>query len=161
MELACKRLPAVSLLIIGDDDISREILAAIIPKKFPRIVVNSAANGKAGLYLMEACPPDIVITDITMPRMGGVRMADQIHPVKPDTKHIVITADTEMPGLEGSGAPGVTISHYLFKPIRYQDLFTAVEQSIAQVAEERLDGVGLSGGLADEHVEDKAEQAEQ
>jgi YesN/AraC family two-component response regulator len=161
MELACNHTPAISLLIIGDDDISRDILAAIIPKKFPRVVVNSAPNGEAGLDLMEACPPDIVITDITMPRRGGVRMADQIPSVKPDTKHIVITADTERSVSEGPGASGVTISRYLFKPVRYQDLFAAVEQCIALVAEERGDSADMSGVLADEHAEDKAEQAEQ
>lgn len=161
MELACNHIPAISLLIIGDDDISRDILAAIIPKKFPRVVVNSAANGEAGLDLMGACPPDIVITDVTMPKVGDVRMADQIPSVKPDTKHIVITADTERSVSEGTGVSGVTISHYLFKPVRYQDLFAAVDQCIALITEERLDAAGTSGVLADEHVEDKAEQTEQ
>ncbi|KAB0669486.1 response regulator [Oryzomonas sagensis] len=161
MESACNHTPAISVLIIGDDDISRGILAAIIPKKFPCIAVNSAANSEAGLNLMGTCPPDIVITDITMPRMGGVWVADQIPSVKPDTKHIVITADTERSVSEDSGVSGVTISHYLFKPVRYQDLFAAVGHCIALVAEERLDAAGMSGVLADEHVEDEAEQTEQ
>ncbi|QEM68087.1 response regulator [Geobacter sp. FeAm09] len=161
MAVVCNHTPALSLLIIGDDDMSRDILAAIIPKKFPRVAVNAAASGDAVPGGMGTCPPDIVITDITVPRMGGVRTAELLPAVGPDTKHIVITADTERPVAEGPDASGMTVTRYLFKPVRYQDLFAAVEHCIALVAEERGDAAGMSGVRADEHVEDEAEQTEQ
>jgi YesN/AraC family two-component response regulator len=134
MELTRKHAPAISILVVEEDDLSREILATIIPKRFPHAVVYSAANFKAGLDLMEAHQPDIVITDIIVPGMDCVRMADHIPSVKPDTKLIVITADSERPVRNDAALSSITVDHYLFKPVHCPDLFAAIEQCIAEVA---------------------------
>jgi len=133
MELPSKHTAPITVLVVEDDELSRDILARIIPKKFPLTAVYTAANGKAGLDLMMVHPPDIVITDIVMPEMDGARMADHIPSVKPDAKLIVITADSEKQVQKNFTPPGVTVNHYLFKPVHYLDLFAAIEQCIAEV----------------------------
>lgn len=134
MEMINKPAPPISILVVENDDLSREILATIIPKRFPHAVVYSAADGKAGLDLMKTHSPDIVITDIFMPEMDGVRMVDRIPSVKPDTKLIVITADTERPVRKDATLSSITVDHYLFKPVCCPDLFAAIERCIAEVA---------------------------
>ena len=157
MEMLKRPAATISILVVEDDDLSREILSNIIPKKFPHTAVYTAVNGKAGLDLMRSHSPDIVITDIAMPEMDGARMADYIPSVKPDTKLIVITAASEKFVRKNFTPPGVTINHYLFKPVYYLDLFAAIEQCVAEVAGGRFESVVL----ADEHAEKKAEQAEE
>jgi YesN/AraC family two-component response regulator len=134
MEIIHKLVPPISILVVEEDDLSREILATIIPKRFHHAVVYSAANGKACLELMKTHSPDIVITDIIVPGMDGVLETNRIPNVKPGTKLIVITTDSEMQVRKDPTLSSITVDHYLFKPVRCPDLFAAIEQCIAQVS---------------------------
>jgi YesN/AraC family two-component response regulator len=134
MEMTRKIAPPISILIVEEDDMSREILATIIPKRFPHAVVSSAATCKAGLDLMKKHPPDIVITDIVVSEMDGACMAGRIPSVRPDTKLIVITADSERQVRKDATLSSITVDHYLFKPVSCPDLFAAIEQCISKVA---------------------------
>jgi len=134
MEITHKLTPTISILVVEQDDLSRTILATIIPKRFPHAIVYSAANCKAGLKLMKTHPPDIIISDNVISEMDDVRRADCIPSVKPETKLIVITADSERQIRMADTLSSITVDHYLFKPVNCPDLFVAIEQCIAKVA---------------------------
>ncbi|HEY5512809.1 MAG TPA: response regulator [Geomonas sp.] len=123
-----KNRASLSILVVEDDKDAREILVAIIPRKFPDMTIYSAVNGKAGLDLFKNQAPDIVITDINMPEMGGIEMADEIRAINPHTRLIVLTADTGKATLQDAVRKGVETNHYITKPIDYRDLFAAIEQ---------------------------------
>jgi YesN/AraC family two-component response regulator len=125
--------PAISLLVVEDDAESREILDAVILHKFPGVVLHSAKNGRSGLELFTEHTPDIVITDINMPEMGGVQMAGKIRAIRPETKLIVISADPGKATLEESVGKGFEVDHCIMKPVDYQKLFSAIEQCIAEI----------------------------
>jgi len=42
-------------------------------------VVHAAADGEAGLALIRAIHPDLVLTDVAMPRRDGLALCDAIH----------------------------------------------------------------------------------
>src|ERR1035437_4807118 len=84
--------PGISILCVEDDPINRNLLSLLIAQKYPEIDIHSAEDGRAGLELYEAKKPDIVITDIRMPLMDGIRMAGKIKAVNPETVIIVISA---------------------------------------------------------------------
>ena len=148
MEMTHKLPPPISILVVEEDDLSREILATIIPKRFPHTIVYSASNCKAGLDLMKTCPPDIVITDIVMSEMDGTRKEVRNPSVQSDTKLIVITADSERQVRKDTTLSSITVDHYLFKPVCCPDLFAAIEQCIAKVA----GGTAESDVPADKHA---------
>lgn len=124
----------ISLLVVEDDDESREILVAILSRKFSHATVYSAHNGKCGMDLFEIHMPDIVITDINMPEMSGVQMAGKIRAIRPGTKLIVLTADTGKATLEDSVGSGLEVDHYILKPVDFGELLTAIEQCIAETS---------------------------
>lgn len=157
MEMIHKLAPPISILVVEENDLSREILATIIPKRFPQAIVYSAANCKASLDFMKTRPPNIIITDSVMSEVDGVRKGDRIPSVKPDTKLIVITADSERQVWKDAALSSIAVDHYLFKPISCPDLFAAIEQCIAKVSGETAE----SAVPADEHAEEKAEQTEE
>jgi len=126
--------PYISLLIVEDDDESREILVAILSRKFPDVTVYSAHNGRSGVDLFKTHMPDIVITDINMPEMSGVQMAGKIRAARPDTKLIVLTADTGKATLEDSVGKGFEVDHYILKPVDFGELLAAIEQCIAETS---------------------------
>ncbi|HBG08307.1 MAG: hypothetical protein A2075_01545 [Geobacteraceae bacterium GWC2_58_44] len=134
METRSEPAPSISLMIVEDDENSREILVAILPRKFPDVTVYSAENGRTGLELFKTHTPDIVITDINMPELGGVQMAEKIRAIKPDIKLIVITADTGKVTLEHAVGKGFQVNHVILKPIDIAGLFAVIEECISATA---------------------------
>lgn len=66
-----------SILIVEDEEFTRELLVSILTKQFPDVALYSAINGRTGLELCKTHSPDIVITDMNMPEMGGVTIGWQ------------------------------------------------------------------------------------
>jgi two-component system response regulator YesN len=120
-----------SILIVEDDKSATEVLRLMIPLKFPDSKIYVAENGKAGVELSEKYAPDIVITDINMPGMDGLQMAEQIKTRRMITKFIVITGYSDKIHLDKFSRIG--ISEYILKPIDLQRLFTAIEKCIADI----------------------------
>lgn len=127
MESRSDLIPTITILLVEDESDTREILTTILTMKFPEAALYTAGNGRTGLELFKDHKPDIVITDINMPEMGGVQMADKIREIKPDVKIIVLTADTGKATLEHAVGKGFEIDHYILKPVSFPLLFAAIE----------------------------------
>ncbi|WP_461115163.1 hybrid sensor histidine kinase/response regulator transcription factor [Spirosoma jeollabukense] len=115
--LAEKLIPRV--LIVEDNDELREFLTGELS---PSYHVVKAADGQAGWECTLAELPDIVITDVMMPRMNGYELTRRIKS-HPDTDHIAVvmlTAKAALPSrIEGlrQGA-----DDYLSKPFSIDEL---------------------------------------
>lgn len=121
------------ILIVEDDPDTLEILNVVLTRRFSGIPVFMAANGRRGVELFDAEPADVVITDVNMPEMNGVEMVREMRARRPETRFVFITADAGRATLEHSVGDGFQLVHYLAKPISYQELFSAVEQSLASL----------------------------
>jgi CheY-like chemotaxis protein len=119
----------MEILVVEDDDDCREILAGVLRRKFGKVAVSTAVNGKDGIDKFAEKRPEVVVTDMNMPEMGGVQMVDQIRRISPQTQIVVLTADT---GRSLDDAPAC--DHYVLKPVNYRDLFTAIEQCLAKAS---------------------------
>lgn len=58
-------------------------------------VVGEAADGEQALALIRSRRPDIVITDLVMPRLNGVELTRRIRQELPQTKIILMSSYTE------------------------------------------------------------------
>jgi YesN/AraC family two-component response regulator len=123
--------PAISLLIVEDEQSARAIIIRMIAMRFPDAVIYSAENGVMGEVLFKKHTPEIVITDINLPLKNGIEMIRAIRSRKPDTKCIVLTAHKD----KIDTAPCMEIgSHiYLVKPIQLDLLFAAIEKCIEEI----------------------------
>ncbi len=126
---------AISLLVVEDDNTTREILGVIISHKFPDIPLYFAENGRRGVELFKAHTPEIVITDIQMPEMDGIEMAEEIKSIKSEIKLIVLTAYGTASYHEKFNCIG--FNDFLTKPIEFIRLFAAIERCIAEITMER------------------------
>ncbi len=127
------KLTSISILLVEDDRDALNVLTVILTKKFPDVVLYTSNNGRTGLELFKTHTPDIVITDINMPEMSGVQMADKIRAIKPDTKFIVLSGDTERLILQDSVEKGFEPAHNIVKPVNFGVLFAAIEQCIGEI----------------------------
>lgn len=135
MESGSNMMPSISILLVEDTNATLELLSIIIPKKYPGVALHTAGNGRTGLEIFKTYTPDIVITDINMPEMGGVQMAVKIRAIKPDTKFIVITGNSGKLALQDSDGKEFEFDHYIVKPVRFEALFVAIEQCLAEIAQ--------------------------
>jgi YesN/AraC family two-component response regulator len=125
-------LISFSLLIVEDDASTRDIIARMIPGKYPNSVIYTAENGVEGIEVFKKCTPDIVVTDIDMPLMEGFEMIRQIGLIPADAAFIVLTARSDK--LTYERFRDLKVCAYLLKPLDFKELFTAIEKCIAGIA---------------------------
>lgn len=123
--------PPVSILYIEDEAASRDIMLSMLEPHLPEARVISADNGSDGLKLFRTYHPDIVITDIFMPIMNGLDMAQIMKLEDHDTIIIATSANTEtayfMKAIE------IGINHFVLKPINFERIFNIIDRSVALV----------------------------
>lgn len=125
----------LTLLVVEDDKEAIKILTVMIPRKFPDLAIHIATTGSAGMDLSIACPPDIVVTDVNMPGMDGIQMAEKIRAARPDTRLIIITGYSDEVHLNQFNEIGIT--DCISKPIEFPKLFAAIGKCICQIQEGR------------------------
>ena len=125
--------PAPSILIVEDDSYTLEILCVVIRRKYADLTVCTAGNGREGVETFQRQGADIVVTDVNMPKMGGIEMVQAMRQIKPEVRVIVLTADTGKAALEDSLGKGFQVDHYILKPIAYPSLFLAIESCLAEI----------------------------
>jgi len=86
-----KRLEGVRVLIVEDDDDSREMYATYL--KHLGMAVETAANGIEALDRASKAPPEIIVMDVSMPLMSGDEAALKLRQA-PETKHVPVIALT-------------------------------------------------------------------
>ncbi|HTP65921.1 MAG TPA: response regulator [Geobacteraceae bacterium] len=128
-------MTSISLLVVEDEAITLEYLVTTLAREFPTFALYQALNGRTGLELFRTHTPDIVITDINMPVMGGTQMADNIRAIKPDTKFIVLTGDTGQFIQDDSIGNGFAMDHYIVKPVDFEELFAAIDKCVSEIGD--------------------------
>ena len=81
----------IRVLIADDHRVVREGLAAILNTKENIEVVGEAQNGQEAVEKARSLVPDVILMDVSMPRMGGVEATRQI---KRESPHIGVIALT-------------------------------------------------------------------
>jgi PAS domain S-box-containing protein len=135
MESSTYTHPEIGLLYVEDDQVTRDIVVKMIRMKFPDLALHVAENGKVGLDIYRSHAPQIVVTDINMPVMDGIRMAGEIKALDPDTVVIVVSAYSDTHYL--LNAIDIGVNHYLLKPIDHKKLFSLLERCTSGIALER------------------------
>lgn len=81
------------VLYIEDNDDVSEIMKDMLEVFFKDVYV--AKDGLEGLEAYKKYNPDLVISDIFMPKMDGLKLTKEIYKLNKDAKVILITADND------------------------------------------------------------------
>lgn len=136
-----------SVLYVEDDEAVLEQLSKFLNRRVGSLSV--ARNGVEGLATFHRTRPDIVITDIVMPEMDGLTMAERIKQADPATPVIVTTAVSETEHL--IRAIEIDVEKYVLKPIDATVLLKAVATIAAGLQRQRH--LTLFGKALDEVAE--------
>ncbi len=113
------------IVLIDDEADIREVTSYTL--KDAGYSVATAPDGKSGFELYQRKSPQIVITDIRMPRMDGLEVLEKIKQTGSDTEVIVVTAFGEMD--LAIRALQLDASDFITKPINDTSLHLALQRA--------------------------------
>lgn len=114
---------SLRILVVDDEPDIRETLQAILQSKGH--VVETAANGFEGAEFADKWRPDVIVSDLMMPQMGGLDMVAMIKDKGFQPPVIFLTAFDEQDLMLQGKALGNF--EFLTKPVDYEYLFQALE----------------------------------
>lgn len=83
------------VLIADDHVLVRESLVSLLQSDGDVQVVAQASDGVETVEKAIATRPDVVVTDISMPRLGGIEVVRRLHEALPETRVLVLTMHQE------------------------------------------------------------------
>ena len=117
----------IRILLIDDEPIIAQGLTKNFPwEKVPAELVGSAGDGAEGWRLVLEEQPDLVISDIVMPGLTGLDLAERIEHHGLPTRIILISAHDQFSYAQEAVQRGV--SAYLLKPIDHELLLAKLQK---------------------------------
>ncbi|SDX08711.1 ANTAR domain-containing response regulator [Paenibacillus sp. CF384] len=124
-----------TIVIIDDDPIIRLDIREMLEEEH-YTVVGEGKNGQEAIELAAKLKPDLVIMDVKMPVMNGIKAAMIIRGMQ-HSSVLLLTAYSQKELVQQARDAGVVA--YLVKPVSEADLIPAVEIALSQKA--ALDGL--------------------
>ena len=82
--------PRAAILVVDDENAIRRLCERVLSGL--GFSVRTAGNGEEALARLKESPADIVLTDLSMPIMDGVRLTEEVGRRHPGTDVIIMTA---------------------------------------------------------------------
>lgn len=123
----------LSILIADDDKIAVSILTSMLEPYSDNILI--ARNGRQGLELFREHRPDIVLSDINMPEMGGLEMVHKIREIDENVKIAIFTNFEKRQILVKAIQYGV--NQFFSKPFEVKHFSQVIEHLCEDVIEKR------------------------
>jgi two-component system OmpR family response regulator len=120
----------VRVLIVEDDrDLNRQLVSALTDAGY---AVDSAYDGEEGFFLGDTEPYDIVLLDLGLPKMDGIRVLEQWRRLGRNMPVIVLTArDRWSDKVAGMDAGA---DDYVAKPFHMQELLARVRAQVRRAS---------------------------
>jgi len=119
-------MPANRVLIIDDDESLRKVIGYMLEEA--GYDVDRAASAEEGLRLVETRRPDLVLSDIKMPKRDGIELLRDIKRIDASIPVVILTAFASVETAVEAMKRGAT--DYLTKPISRDDLTLTVEKTL-------------------------------
>ncbi len=114
------------VLIVDDEKFIRDILADFLSME--GYSVRTAEDGQAALGELGQAHYDLVISDLKMPRMGGIELLDAIGKVSPDVLTVIMTGfgtvETAIDAMKRGAYD------YILKPFKVEEVIHVVQRGI-------------------------------
>jgi two-component system, OmpR family, response regulator VanR len=130
-----------SVLFAEDDKIVRNQMAEILDMLFLKVFV--AKDGEEAYRMYEDEKPDIVISDIQMPKKDGIKLVKQIRKIDYKTPIILLTSFSEQEYI--LGAANLSVDGYLIKPVELGTIVDTVCRAIQRTPRD-MGLIELGGG---------------
>jgi two-component system, NarL family, response regulator LiaR len=125
INISTENAPKKIRIILADDHpLMRQAIRMWLEKQQDLEVIAEASDGREAIDIALKLQPDIVIMDISMPKINGLEATKEIVSRCPDTQVLVLTVHTDDEHIRGMLQAG--ISGYIFKNAPGEDIVRAV-----------------------------------
>lgn len=133
------------IVIVEDEVRIREGIAKMIESQTEHVVQGKAVNGEEGLEMVLRFKPDLVITDVRMPKMDGLEMVKELYQRKLSCHAVILSGYSEFEYAQKAIRYGV--DEYLLKPLDIDD----IKKTLAQV-EKKIQREQMTNGTPGLHI---------
>lgn len=120
------------VVIIDDEPWTRGVVINLAQwDRLHMEVVGEAADGETGLALIHKVNPDVIITDVRMPRLGGIDLVRALRSEGVSTPVLIISGYDDFSYVRDALKLGVT--DYILKPIKAQELNQQLQRCLEQL----------------------------
>lgn len=125
-----------NVLLVDDEQLDLEVLQRFTPwERLDMVIVGAVSRGGAALNLLQEQHVDILITDIKMPIMSGLELAEQARSLFPHLKIIFISGHDDFQ--YAKKAISMNASSYILKPVDDDELLNTLQLVREQLKYER------------------------
>lgn len=123
----------MKILIVDDEALTREgIISNIDWDKLGIDEIFEADDGYHGLEMGRLHKPDIILSDVRMPRMNGIEMAKELHRILPDSSIIFMSGYSDKEYLKE--AIKLKVISYVEKPIDAAEIESSIRSALEEQA---------------------------
>ncbi len=122
-----------TILYIEDDEGVRTVNSRFLSRMFNELY--EAKDGQEGYNLYKKYHPDIILTDINMPKLDGISLSKKIREKDKNTKIIISTAFSDKSYL--LDAIELNLEKYIIKPLTSRNLMPVLTKTIKDLALQR------------------------
>lgn len=135
--------PPARVLVVDDEAVIREILSDFLTMEGFQVL--TATDGEHALDVMETHPVNLVISDLKMPRMGGLELLANIREVHPEVVTLIMTGyGTVETAIEAMKRGAFD---YVLKPFKVEEVMHTVRRGIEQ-QQLRAENIELKAALS-------------
>jgi len=117
------------VLVVEDEQDVANMIARFLSSEYDVVV---AANGQEGLELAFAEPrPELIITDVMMPKLDGLTMVKRIRERDPNRRTPVIFLTAKSAPMDLVAGIQAGARHYITKPFQFDDLRKKVRKVLS------------------------------
>lgn len=114
----------IHVLLVDDQNLIREGLKALLEQEHDLEVVGDADTGKSAIQQVEKLKPNVVLIDLSIPRIDGIATTHTICERFPETKVLVLTTLEDEESVANALKAGAT--GYLLKDLSPEELVGAI-----------------------------------
>ncbi len=123
------------VILVEDEQITRQGIKTLIPwEKLHCRLIGEASDGHEAIELINKLGADIVITDIKMPRMNGLELAEKLAITHPKCRVIILTGYAEFE--YARQAIKSRVVDFLLKPVGEEELIEILKSTVSHIEEE-------------------------
>ena len=95
-------MPALRTLVVDDHEGLRKLLRSMLQEKTECVVIGEASDGLQAIEKAEKLQPDLILLDLSLPKLSGMEAARRIRKLSPNSKIVILSQDPSPEIVQGA-----------------------------------------------------------
>lgn len=117
------------VFLADDHEMIREGLKMLVNSQQDMETVGESDNGRSTITLVKKLNPDIVVMDISMPELNGLKTTEKLQKISPGVKILILTRHTDLAYIKQLFSAGA--SGYILKKSASAELMGAIRRVVS------------------------------